>query len=59
MSNALVMESRRITAHQASRAGRRLVLISSNGPAVAGSTPPLRIVGTEPRASGGFRLTDR
>jgi hypothetical protein len=52
------MEPRRITAHQASRAGRRLVLISSNGPAVS-STPPLRIVGTEPRASGGFRLTDR
>jgi hypothetical protein len=53
------MEPRRITAHQESRAGRRLVLISSNGPAVSASTPPLRIVGTEPRASGGFRLTDR
>ena len=53
------MDSRRITAHQVSSAGRRLVLISSNGPAATASTPPLRIVGTEPRASGGFRLTDR
>ena len=42
----------------------RLVLISDSEPerdesAAQPSGAPLRIVGTEPRASGGFRLTDR
>ena len=42
----------------------RLVLISDSEPehdepAAQPAGAPLRIVGTEPRASGGFRLTDR
>ena len=53
------MEPQRITAEQARRAGRRLVLITSNATARATQRPPLRIVGSEPRVGGGFRLTDR
>jgi hypothetical protein len=39
--------------------GGRLVLISSDGDSVRPSAPPLRIVDSEPRLRGGFRLTDR
>jgi hypothetical protein len=54
------MEPRRITAQQAQSGGRRLVLISNGAPQLsAAALPPLRIVGSEPRVSGGFCLTDR
>jgi hypothetical protein len=53
------MDHQRITAQQARRDGRRLVLITNNAPVPSAQRPPLRIVGSEPRISGGFRLTDR
>jgi hypothetical protein len=53
------MEPRRITAKQARRSGRRLVLISQSVPASAAAAAPIRIIGSEPSFSGGFRLTDR
>jgi hypothetical protein len=39
--------------------GRRLVLIRSDRDDVRTEEPPLRIVDSEPRLQGGFRLTDR
>jgi hypothetical protein len=39
--------------------GGRLVLISGEGAGGSASAPPLRIVDSEPRLQGGFRLTDR
>jgi hypothetical protein len=59
------MAAKRTPQRQAKAPSRpRLVLISDSEPEhdETGSQPvgaPLRIVGTEPRASGGFRLTDR
>ncbi|HKG35055.1 MAG TPA: hypothetical protein VKA89_01315 [Solirubrobacterales bacterium] len=54
------MAPRRITAQQAQSGGRRLVLISNSAPEPSAvEAPPLRIVGSQPRVSGGFRLTDR
>lgn len=37
----------------------RLVLISGEGGGLRASLPPNRILGSEPRVVGGFRLTDR
>jgi len=37
----------------------RLVLISGEGGDLSASLPPNRILGSEPRVVGGFRLTDR
>jgi len=37
----------------------RLVLISGDGDGLRASLPPNRILGSEPRMVGGFRLTDR
>jgi len=37
----------------------RLVLISAGDEAARASGPPVRIVGSEPRLRGSFRLTDR
>jgi hypothetical protein len=39
--------------------GGRLVLISSDGDGGRPPAPPVRIVDSEPRLRGGFRLTDR
>ena len=39
--------------------GRRLVLISSDGDGALAAAPPVRILGSEPRLRGSFRLTDR
>ena len=42
------------------RQGMRLVLISGDGSHSAHtSVPPVRIIDSEPRLSGSFRLTDR
>ena len=46
---------RRLTARQ----GMRLVLISGDGRSAQTSIPPVRIIDSEPRMPGGFRLTDR
>ena len=48
-------KSRRLTAQQ----GMRLVLISGDGHSAHTSIPPVRILDSEPRMPGGFRLTDR
>ena len=41
------------------RKGMRLVLISADGHGAHTSVPPVRIIDSEPRLRGSFRLTDR
>jgi hypothetical protein len=55
------MEPKQPRAESRTRPGRRLVLIRGEEPRQEAPSPqpPLRIIGSEPRPSGGFRLTDR
>lgn len=39
--------------------GKRLVVISAEAEGARATGPPVRIVGSEPRMRGSFRLTDR